>query len=232
MKNIWTEMEKIKKYIELVVFAVILVAVISLFALGNIYFVPYVQSSLYKSEVKYNSGNDTTKLAEKEFKALQQKLAQLNKKNERLTPGGAFLIINTTDNTFNLYKNNQVIRRGFCSTGSFIKLEVDSTKSYTFETPKGVLTVQNKITDPVWKKPDWAFIEEGLPVPSPNHPSRYERGVLGDYALSLGDGYLIHGTLYQRFIGMPVTHGCVRLGDADLEAVYNTLQIGSKVFIY
>jgi lipoprotein-anchoring transpeptidase ErfK/SrfK len=56
--------------------------------------------------------------------------------------------------------------------------------------------------------------------------------VLGDYALILGKGYMIHGTLYQRLIGSPVTHGCVRLLDDDLEAVYKTLPIGSKVFIY
>jgi len=56
--------------------------------------------------------------------------------------------------------------------------------------------------------------------------------VLGDYALSLGDGYLIHGTLYQRYLGLPVTHGCVRLGDKELEIVYQALKVGSKVFIY
>jgi lipoprotein-anchoring transpeptidase ErfK/SrfK len=50
--------------------------------------------------------------------------------------------------------------------------------------------------------------------------------------MSLGDGYLIHGTIYKRFIGMPVTHGCVRLGDEDLKAIFNTLSIGSKVYIF
>src|SRR5690606_20410057 len=139
---------------------------------------------------------------------------------------------NTTNNTFELYKNNEIIREGKCSTGSFISLEVDSTKSYLFETPKGVMTVQNKITNPVWTKPDWAFIEEGLPVPPQGHSSRREANVLGDYALKLGDGYMIHGTLYQRLIGSPVTHGCVRMLDDDLEAVYKTLPVGSKVFIY
>jgi L,D-transpeptidase YbiS len=43
---------------------------------------------------------------------------------------------------------------------------------------------------------------------------------------------MIHGTIYKRFLGMNVTHGCVRLGDDDLEAVYKNLQIGSKVYIY
>ena len=156
----------------------------------------------------------------------------LEKRVSRLAPGGSFLIVNTTDNTFQLYKNRKVIRTGLCSTGSFIHLEADSTRSWLFETPKGIFTVLNKITDPVWRKPDWAFIEEGLVPPPPDHPSRFERGVLGDYALDIGNGYLIHGTLYQRLMGKSVTHGCIRLKDEDLEMVYNTLKIGSKVYIH
>jgi len=94
------------------------------------------------------------------------------------------------------------------------------------------MKVRSKQVNPVWVKPDWAFIEEGLPVPSPRHPSRYEYGTLGDYKLELKDGYLIHGTLYKRFLGMAVTHGCIRLGDEDLKEVYMTLKQGSCVFIY
>lgn len=225
-------MEKIRKYLVPLVFAIAVIAVVTLFTAANLFLIPSIQYSGYQSKLSAQPITDTTRISEKETKALEQKIVQLNRKTDRLTPGSAFLIINTTDNTFSLYKNNQVVRKGLCSTGSFIQLEVDSTKSFMFETPKGVLSVQNKIVNPVWRKPDWAFIEEGLPVPAQNHPSRYEKGVLGDYALSLGDGYLIHGTLYQRFIGMPVTHGCVRLGDEDLEVIYKTMQVGSKVFIY
>ncbi|RIH66849.1 L,D-transpeptidase [Mariniphaga sediminis] len=164
---------------------------------------------------------------------MKQKAEMLKRKLHRLTfAGDAFLIVNTTNNTFRLYQNRQVVRSGLCSTGSFIHLEADSLQSWLFETPKGVFTIKNKMTDPVWRKPDWAFIEEGLPPPPPGHPSRYERGVLGDYALDLGKGYLIHGTLYQRLIGQPVTHGCIRLNDQDLEHIYKTLQVGSKVYIY
>jgi len=71
-----------------------------------------------------------------------------------------------------------------------------------------------------------------LPIPSPNHYSRFEYGVLGDYALYLGEGYMLHGTLYKRFLGLAVTHGCVRLNDDDLEAIYKTMDIGSKVYIF
>lgn len=165
-------------------------------------------------------------------KALKADIISLKRKLERLTPGGAYLVVNTSENTFFLYKGGELARKGICSTGSYVKLEVNDEKHWVFETPKGVFSIRGKTTAPVWRKPDWAFIEEGLPVPSANDPSRYEYGVLGDYALSLGDGYLIHGTLYKRFLGLPVTHGCIRMNDEDLEAVYKTLPVGAKVFIY
>ncbi len=226
-------MEKLKTILVWFMFVVAILATIVAFAYINISVIPEIQVEKYQVELSKQAINDTANINRvAELTSLNKKLEALNKKVQRLTPGNAFLIINTTNNTFELFKNNEIIRQGRCSTGSFIHLEVDSTKSFTFETPKGVMTVQNKVTNPVWTKPDWAFIEEGLPVPPPGHSSRREPNVLGDYALKLGDGYMIHGTLYQRLIGSPVTHGCVRLLDDDLEAVYNALPVGSKVFIY
>ena len=225
-------MRIVKKIFIWLLFTAVIVSLTALFAYVNIMVIPQLQFSKYQAELYKSAPADSVVNVEKDLKALNKKLDQLNKRVQRLTPGSAFLVINTTNNTFELYKNNEIIRQGRCSTGSFKSLEVDSTKSYLFETPKGVLTVRNKVTDPVWTKPDWAFIEEGLPVPPPGHSSRREANVLGAYALHLGDGYMIHGTLYQRLIGSSVTHGCVRLLDDDLEAVYKTLPIGSKVFIY
>ena len=144
----------------------------------------------------------------------------------------SYLVVNTTKNEFKLYQYGKFVREGICSTGSYIKLEYTGEKQWLFHTPKGMRRIIGKNQNPVWKKPDWAFIEEGKPVPPIDHPSRYEYGVLGAYSLSLGDGYLIHGTLYQRLLGMPVTHGCIRLGDDDLEAVYRTLKSGDRVYIY
>lgn len=225
-------MEKIKKYIIFLLFTIVIVGLAALFAYINVQVLPKTQFSKYQAGLSKTTSIDTAFNQEAELKSLNKKLDLLDKKMQRLTPGNAFLVINTTNNTFELYKNNEIIREGKCSTGSFISLEVDSTKSYMFETPKGVMTVKGKKTNPVWTKPDWAFIEEGLPVPPQGHSSRREANVLGDYALTLGDGYMIHGTLYQRLIGSPVTHGCVRMLDDDLETVYKTLPVGSKVFIY
>lgn len=168
----------------------------------------------------------------KQISALSRDVQRLSKKYASYTSGQSYIVINTTDNRFFLYRNKKLIREGFCSSGSYTMLKTEGERKWVFKTPKGKYRIQGKITSPVWRKPDWAFVEEGLPIPSSTHHSRYEYGVLGDYALSIGDGYLIHGTLYKRFLGMPVTHGCIRLNDEDLEAIYNTLAIGSKVYIF
>jgi hypothetical protein len=131
-----------------------------------------------------------------------------------------------------LYRNRQLVREGYCSSGSYTLLKTEEgDKEWIFKTPRGRLSIQGKITNPVWRKPDWAFVEEGLPIPGPTDPSRYEFGVLGKYAMSLGDGYLIHGTLYQRQLGMPVTHGCIRLGDEDLEAVFSSSALDPSLYL-
>jgi hypothetical protein len=166
------------------------------------------------------------------FSSIEREKKSQARKLEALTPQSAFLIVNTFENRIWLYRNRKMIREGICSTGSYIMLQSGEEQKWIFKTPRGMFRVQGKTTSPVWHKPDWAFVEDGLPIPSPYDPSRYEYGVLGDYALSIGDGYMIHGTLYKRFLGMPVTHGCIRLSDEDLKAVYTHLDIGSRVYIY
>lgn len=157
---------------------------------------------------------------------------KLEKKQQALIPKSNYLIINSSANEFSLMKGAELIKKDRCSTGSYLLLKNGDNRQWKFSTPKGEFKIRSKTTNPVWKKPDWAFVEAGLPVPSANHSSRFEYGVLGDYSLGIGDGYLIHGTLYQRFLGLPVTHGCVRLNDANLELVYHNLSLGSKVYIF
>ncbi len=62
--------------------------------------------------------------------------------------------------------------------------------------------------------------------------NRHVEGELGRYALDLGDGYLIHGTSNPASIGRAVTHGCIRLGDADIEWLYQNVPAGTTVHIY
>jgi len=87
------------------------------------------------------------------------------------------------------------------------------------------------LADPIWIKPDWAFIEEGEKIPK-DFDERIDYDSLGEYGLGFGDGYFIHGTLYTRLLGRNVTHGCIRVGDEDLIIVSRAVSIGTKIFIY
>ncbi len=194
--------------------------------------IPDYTSSLFVPGQKVDTLSADDQNVRRQIKTTENSIRNLTRKLTGLSSNSTYIVINTTANEFYLYRNQKIIRQGTCSTGSYILLESGDEQKWMFKTPKGQFRIQGKTTSPVWIKPDWAFVEEGLPVPPPNHESRYERGVLGDYALSLGHGYLIHGTLYQRFLGLPVTHGCIRLNDEDLSAVYHSLSIGSRVFIY
>jgi hypothetical protein len=217
------------------IFIVLLTAVSFLFLfIVLLYLVPALQ------EIPSGGKTVITNIPElKKDPGYRKQITQMNRDVQRLfrkynnyTSGQSYIVINTTDNLFYLYRNKKLIRDGHCSTGSFKMLMTEQGRSWIFKTPKGRFMIQGKTTNPTWWRPDWAFVEEGLPIPSRDDPSRFEFGVLGDYALALGDGYLIHGTIYKRFLGMPVTHGCVRLNDDDLKVIFNTLSIGSKVYIF
>ena len=195
-----------------------------------------IQNGAFKIRSWFTGTRITTVGSIKDIEKLnlssQKNIIDMENKLAKMMPVKPYIIINTTYNRFSLRKaNGDTIRTGVCSTGKD-NILIKGNKKWVFKTPKGQFTILNKRTAPVWVKPDWAFVEEGLPVPSTTSESRYDYSTMGDYALGLGDGYYIHGTLYQRFLGLPVTHGCVRIGEADLEVIYQTLAIGSKVFIY
>lgn len=159
-------------------------------------------------------------------------IASLEKELRSYLPSKPYIVINTTANRFSLRNaGGDTLHTGLCSTGKD-NILIQGDRKWVFKTPRGIFTIQNKLSGPVWTKPDWAFIEEGLPVPPKGSADRVDPYTLGDYALGLGGGYYIHGTLYQRRIGVSETHGCVRIGAADLEIIYKTLKVGSMVYIY
>jgi hypothetical protein len=178
---------------------------------------------------------DTTPLTsveQKEYRALMQRASSLESRIAALRPTGTYLVIDTGRNLLSLYKNGSKTLEAVCSTGSGRALsDPVRHRLWVFDTPRGEFTIRAKHPNPVWIKPDWAFLEEGEPIPR-DLAARLAPTELGAYAMDLGDGYLIHGTLYERALGLSITHGCVRLGDRDLETVYKTVRIGTPVYIF
>jgi L,D-transpeptidase YbiS len=163
---------------------------------------------------------------------LESKNAALRKKLAGLAPKGVYVVVDTANNRVYLKKEGQTVREmvASCGSGNVLEDPVGGRK-WTFETPRGAFQVRSKITNPIWIKPDWAFIEEGEPIPE-RSSERAKPGEMGDYALGIGQGYFLHGTMYKRLLGRNVSHGCVRLGDEDLKVLYETAGIGTRVFIF
>jgi lipoprotein-anchoring transpeptidase ErfK/SrfK len=172
-----------------------------------------------------NNGKRTPAKTEAETVSLRKRIGSLS-------PKGVNIVIDSARNTLTLKKGNEILRTAVISCGSGSILEEPGGKrTWVFDTPRGEFQVKSKLVDPTWVKPDWAFIEEGKEIPK-KREERLEDGVLGDYALGFGDGYFIHGTLYTRLLGRSVTHGCIRVGDEDLKAVFRAASIGTRIYIF
>ncbi len=157
---------------------------------------------------------------------------KLRKKLAALAPKGQYVVIDTANNRVYLREGDRTLREMVASCGSGnVLVDPVGGRTWTFDTPRGQFQVKSKVNNPVWIKPDWAFIEEGEPIPK-DPRQRADANVMGDYALGIGNGYFIHGTLYKRLLGRNVSHGCVRLGDEDLELLFKTATLGTKVIIY
>jgi len=155
--------------------------------------------------------------------------------NEGLPPEapriGTVITIDVSTNRAYLFKDGELVRSSPAATGSDKVLRKGRTV-WWFRTPRGKHTVVRKIVDPVWSKPDWAFIEEGKPVPPADSPQRKEKGTMGKYALDLGERVMIHGTNDPKSIGRRISHGCIRLPNDMLSLLWKEAALGTEVYIY
>jgi len=164
---------------------------------------------------------------------LRGKEQQLQSRLKATRPRGVFVVIDQTHNRLYLKKDDTVLLEGICSAGSGMVLKEGGGKQreWVFDTPRGRFEVLSRLRNPVWRKPDWAFVEEGEPIPK-NAADRLDYGTLGEYALYFGNGFMIHGTLYERLLGRAVSHGCIRVGRDDLRKVWANTTIGTPIYIY
>jgi len=98
-------------------------------------------------------------------------------------------------------------------------------------TPLGTTHITARVKNPSWTPPESIRREHAddgdiLPTvvpPGPDNP-------LGQHALKLAlPGYLLHGTNRPYGVGMRVTHGCIRLYPEDIEALFESVQVGTPV---
>jgi lipoprotein-anchoring transpeptidase ErfK/SrfK len=125
------------------------------------------------------------------------------------------IVIRRGSNQLYLYRYERLRRLFRVATGQSI-----------YPTPLGRFTIQVKWRNPWWYPPNsrWAKGQKPIP-PGPNNP-------LGTRWMGLSaPGVGIHGTPNPTSIGYSVSHGCIRMYIADAEWLFNTVDIGTTVFI-
>jgi L,D-transpeptidase ErfK/SrfK len=190
------------------------------------------QSSLLRNKqyqiVQYNKD-----LIEKNINLSNSNMLTSNKISELLKNNDVYILIDTKENVFYVKQRGQILKKTICSVGKGgLLIDKKTGRRWEFVTPRGIFTIKSKTENPVWIKPDWAFIEEKKEIPPPDAiKERTVEGELGKYALDLGFGYKIHGTLREELLGRAVSHGCIRLGAEDLKYIYDIIKI-NKTIIY
>jgi L,D-transpeptidase YbiS len=185
------------------------------------------------SQYKGTAGIDnTTATLPADTKAAQKALREARATLAKYVPKQPYIVINTHANRLSWRTGDSVYYTWTCSTGTGGEL-IDSVthRRWVFDTPRGVFKVDSKIKEPWWRKPDWAYIEEDEKIPK-NESERYDPQMMGEYAIGFGNGFFIHGTIYERLLGISVTHGCVRLGSEDLEILWSLAKYGTYVYIF
>jgi lipoprotein-anchoring transpeptidase ErfK/SrfK len=112
--------------------------------------------------------------------------------------------------------------------------DLDLAKAYTvavgqegLETPEGLYEIQEKEENPTWHVPEsaWAGDLAGQSIPpGPENPIKARW--MGIY-----EGAGIHGTEEVESLGSAASHGCVRMAIADVEELYDQVEVGTPIFI-
>ena len=128
-------------------------------------------------------------------------------------PGDPFIVINKKTNQLVFFVDNQERYQYTIASG---KNDED--------TPEGLFTIITKFKDPEYSRK--------------RIPGKDERNPLGsrwmgfDARETNGRIYGIHGTNQEESIGKKVSGGCIRMKKIDVEALYESVPLGTKVYIY
>jgi lipoprotein-anchoring transpeptidase ErfK/SrfK len=93
-----------------------------------------------------------------------------------------------------------------------------------WQTPTGTFRVLNKQLNPIWKQP---ITGELFPSGANNPLGDRWIGFWADERHQIG----FHGTNKEDLVGKAVSHGCLRMRNADIRALYNQVSIGTPVVV-
>ena len=93
-----------------------------------------------------------------------------------------------------------------------------------WQTPTGEFQILSKLENPAWQHP---LTKEEIP-PGPDNPlgTRWI-GFWTDGQAQIG----FHGTNREDLIGEAVSHGCVRMRNQDVQALYDKVEVGTSVVV-
>jgi lipoprotein-anchoring transpeptidase ErfK/SrfK len=94
----------------------------------------------------------------------------------------------------------------------------------------GTARITGKYVRPAWAPPadirrENPRLPAVIPGGAPNNP-------MGQFAMTLGDGtYAIHGTNRPASVGRFVSHGCIRMYNADIRELFSMVAVGTPVIV-
>lgn len=135
----------------------------------------------------------------------------LIRKGDRLKiiPGNFKVVVDKSDFTLTVLLDGKFFKRYLIGTGKDNK------------TPEGKFKVVDRIKEPDWWRPDGKKI-----------PFGDKENLLGTRWLALdARSYGIHGTWEPETIGKPLSAGCVRMRNEEVEELFDLLPIGTPVEI-
>jgi murein L,D-transpeptidase YcbB/YkuD len=114
-------------------------------------------------------------------------------------PSDLRIVINIPASRMDVYERGEKTRSFAISAGR-----------REFATPAGHYKISQVIWNPWWHPPksEWARNEKPTP-PGEGNP-------MGRVKINFANLYYIHGTPYEDDLGVPASHGCIRIGDRDL----------------
>ncbi len=101
--------------------------------------------------------------------------------------------------------------------GKVVKIYPVAVGKPSTPSPVGTFTIERRVMNPTYSH------DGRLVPPGPNNP-------VGSRWMGLSiKGYGIHGTNVPGSIGKAASHGCIRMGKADVEQLFSMVSVGDEV---